>query len=95
MKHFAFSPAALDDLDSIWDFTADKWSIEQADNYIEGIVDVCRDLAAGSKTGRPVEIRSGYFKCRIESHVIFYRHNEARIEIIRILHGRMDSDRHL
>lgn len=46
-------------------------------------------------TGRQTTIRKGYFKLRTGSHVLFFRVGENDIEIMRILHQRMDVDRHL
>ncbi|MCO5063204.1 MAG: type II toxin-antitoxin system RelE/ParE family toxin [Rhizobiaceae bacterium] len=95
MKTLAFSPAALADLDSIWDFSADRWSIDQADRYIDEMVNACHDLAANRKAGRAVEIRQGYKRYGVGSHVIYYRETKVRLDVIRILHGRMDADRHI
>jgi toxin ParE1/3/4 len=60
-------------------------------------VAVCADLAAGRKQGRSAaHIRPGYSCCRAGSHVLFYRAGDAgMIEIVRVLHQRMDVERHL
>ena len=31
--HFVFTPRAQSDLDEIWDYTADRWGLEQAETY--------------------------------------------------------------
>lgn len=95
MKGFALSPAAAADMDSIWDYTAEHWSVDQADQYTDEIRDVCRDLAEGRKKGRTVEVRAGYLKYAVSAHMVYFRDRGDRIEIIRILHGRMDANRHL
>jgi toxin ParE1/3/4 len=95
MKALVFSPAASADIEAIWDYTAANWSPDQADLYIDGVRDTCDALACGRKRGQAVEIRPGYLKYRCGSHVIFYRDRGARLEIIRILHGRQDVERHL
>ncbi len=41
------------------------------------------------------EIRQGYRKHHVGRHLIFYRQVAAHIEIIRILHKRMDVESHL
>ena len=41
------------------------------------------------------DIRTGYRRYAEGSHTIFYREAGGGIEIVRILHGRMDPDRHL
>ncbi len=97
MAGFAFSPRARADLNEIWDYTARLWGMDQADRYVRTIMAICADLAAGRKQGRRAEtIRPGYFRCAAGSHILFYRIGEGgEIEVIRILHQRMDADRHL
>jgi toxin ParE1/3/4 len=54
------------------------------------------DLAAETRTGRAVDdVRRGYFRYAVGSHLIFYRRSGHMIDIIRILHQRMDVGRHL
>lgn len=79
----------------IWDYTAERWSIEQADRYTDEIREACAALAAGSKRGRAVEIRRGYLKYPVSAHLLYFRIDGDRIEIMRVLHQRMDVSRHL
>ena len=46
---------------------------------------------------RPADhVRPGYHRAEVGSHILFFRRGEAGvIDIIRILHQRMDIDRHL
>jgi toxin ParE1/3/4 len=84
------------DLDGIWDYTAERWGVAQAERYIRGIDAVCRDLAAGRIAGRSAAaIRPGLLRCAAGSHVVFYRAGEGGIDVIRILHRRMDVERHM
>jgi toxin ParE1/3/4 len=41
------------------------------------------------------EIREGYFRRNVGSHVIFFRKAGDRFDIVRILHGRRNFRRHL
>lgn len=43
------------------------------------------------------EVRKGYWQARIKSHFIFYKVNKKQnvVEIIRILHQRMDVENRL
>ncbi|HRC59432.1 MAG TPA: type II toxin-antitoxin system RelE/ParE family toxin [Candidatus Propionivibrio aalborgensis] len=95
MKVLAFSPAAEADIDGIWDYSADNWGPEQADRYTDEIRDACHALASGRKQGRVVDVRPRYLKISTGSHVIYYRDQGDRLEIVRVLHSRMDSNRHL
>lgn len=95
MKALTFSPAAEADIDAIWDYSADNWGPDQADRYTDEIRDACRALANGHKQGRTVDIRPGYLKCLNGSHVIYFRDQGDHLEIIRVLHGQQDTERHL
>jgi hypothetical protein len=35
--HFVLSPRAQADLDDIWDYTADRWGLDQAETYTRDI----------------------------------------------------------
>lgn len=88
-------PLAQADLEEIWSYTETRWSLEQAESYHAGIIAAFEGLAAGSKQGRPSDAREGYFKYAVGSHLVFYRRSEAGIDVVRILHQRMDVTRHL
>ena len=96
MKKVVYSPKAQADLDDIWEYTANHWDMDRADGYIRGLVDACDGLASGRRTGRNADvIRAGYRSLNQMSHVVFYRESESLIDIIRILHQRMDLPNHL
>jgi toxin ParE1/3/4 len=76
-------------------YTFENWSLEQAESYVSEMIAACEGLAKGIKVGRPVDVRDGYLKYAVGSHVLFYRTTSRTIEIIRILHQRMDVNRHL
>jgi len=94
-KSLVLSPAAHADLAAIWDYTAEQWGVEQADRYVDDIQDACDALAASKRDGRPVDVRVGYLKYLVKSHLIYFRDQNGYLEIIRILHGSMDAERHL
>ncbi|WKZ65673.1 MAG: type II toxin-antitoxin system RelE/ParE family toxin [Flavobacteriales bacterium] len=92
------SRAAADDLEGIWLYTVEHWSVEQADRYVGLILDafglILRDPWAGKDFGH---VRESYLAMKAGSHLVFYKRNEAErtIEIIRVLHGRMDIENRL
>ncbi|RWX77272.1 type II toxin-antitoxin system RelE/ParE family toxin [Neorhizobium lilium] len=94
-RTFRLSPLAEADLEDIWSYTADRWSIEQAEHYHGMLLKVLGQLAEGSSTGRHVDVRRGYLKYRVGSHVIFFRSHDVGIDVVRILHQRMDVSLHL
>ncbi len=89
------SPRAEADLEEIWLYTYKNWSIELADGYHAAIVDAFDGLATCRKTGRVVDIRDGYFKYAVGSHLVFYRLTERELIVVRVLHQRMDVGLHL
>ena len=93
---YTLSPRARSDLNEIWDYTAHHWGLDQAETYIRMLWRDIETLAANPAIGRPCpEIRTGYHKFRSGSHVIFFRLNNGGLDVVRILHGRMDFDQHL
>ena len=96
MAGYALSPAAQADLEKIWDYTASHWGEAQAERYTRDIQAACEALSAGTLVGRSAEdIRAGYRKVAVGSHVMYVRERSGTLEIIRILHRRMDVARHL
>jgi toxin ParE1/3/4 len=93
---FVLTPRAEGDLDEIWDYTADRWGLDQAETYTRQLWTDMRAVAARPAIGRPCpEVRPGYHKYPSGSHVLFYRLIPAGIDVVRILHERMDHERHL
>ncbi len=96
MTGLTLSPLARADLDEIWDYTDAKWSAERADSYICEIWKIVELIAGEPGIGRSCdEIRKGYFRFPAGSHLIFYKKKASEIDIVRILHQRMDFYSHL
>lgn len=92
MFKFHLTNKAVEDLSKIWDYTFDTWSEEQADKYYYELLSDCQKLAENQFLGRSYpEINNEIFGFKSGQHIIFYSiANEAKIEIIRFLHSRMD-----
>jgi len=86
------SNKAQNDLIEIWEYTVEKWSINQANKYYGILVDAINAIANEPNNGKDYEdIRKGYYGFHIKSHIIFYRITiDGTLEVIRILHQRMD-----
>lgn len=96
MAECRFSPAAQRDLDAIFDYTVGHWGVDQALLYIDRIEAACVDLAAAPLQAQGCDhIRPGYRRRGVGQHVIYLRTTRYGIAVIRILHQRMDADRHL
>jgi toxin ParE1/3/4 len=92
MTGYFLSPAAQADLEQIWEYSVRNLGEDQSTRYILGIRDACQALADGHRQGRQADdIRPGYRKLAVGSHVLFYRvADPGVINVIRILHRRMD-----
>lgn len=85
------SEAALEDLDEIWLYTYKNWSETQADRYCMLIAQEIEFLCSHPTSGRNYEfVRKGYRASKVKSHLIFYRYSSNDLEVVRILHERMD-----
>lgn len=96
--NYKISIEASIDFENIWLYTYENWSLKQADRYINLIIDEVEYLANNPQSGIDYgKIRKGYFRSQIKSHFIFYKINlqKDEIEIIRILHQRMDIETQL
>ena len=96
MKGCVFSPDAQSDIDAIWDYTFKDWRADQAETYVRLLQNASRMIAENPRIGRECpDIRAGYRKYPAGSHMMFYRVRRDSIEIVRILHQRMDFGAHL
>lgn len=96
MPNYRLTPAAKSDLLEIWNYTVETWGEKQAEKYLLDIEFKLEQLAANPKLGRQrPEISPGYYSFPVSKHIIFYLHSDNHIDIIGILHGRMDIDKNL
>lgn len=93
MPQFTLSNKALDDLKGIGRYTQQRWGREQRNLYLEMLDSSFHELAANPLKGKDCsDIRQGYRKLNVGSHVIFYRQKLDSVEIVRVLHGHMDIE---
>lgn len=91
MARHRLTSAAKSDLIGIWNFTEDEWGTAQADFYLLGLEECVELLAVSPQVGRKRdEILQGCRSFEHQSHVVFYRIVEDAIDVLRILHRRMD-----
>lgn len=96
MTSYRLTLAAQHDLSEVWDFTGERWDIDQANRCVTEIRAAIERIAAGPRRGHACdEIREGYRRCGIGSHLVFYLETADSVDVIRILHQRMDPTRHL
>lgn len=90
------APAAKADLKDTYQHGLRQWGQAQSDNYLENL-----KKHFWSLTEQPLmdversELLPGARSLPIESHTLFYRVTVDTVEIIRVLNGRQDPQRHL
>ncbi|WP_320042106.1 type II toxin-antitoxin system RelE/ParE family toxin [uncultured Desulfobacter sp.] len=96
MYRYRLTPSAKSDLIDIWNYTVETWGEKQAEKYLQDIEDKLNQLAANPGLGkqRP-EIARGYYSFPVQKHIMFYLISDSYIDIIGILHGKMDIDKNL
>ena len=92
MPKYQLTNKVVEDLENIWDYTFENWSEKQADKYYIYLVECFQLLASKPKPGKAYNDVTQYLLgYKATQHVIFFRKiNNTTIEIIRILHTRMD-----
>ena len=93
---YVISKKAVADLEEIWLYTVEKWSVEQADRYYNLIFDEMNYICKNANAGKSMEhVRKRYRASKVKSHIIFYKISNNTVEIIRILHEQMDIENRL
>jgi toxin ParE1/3/4 len=97
MSEYIISEKALEDINTIWIYTAENWSVEQADRYYNAIIDEIEFIVQKFELASDFEkIRKSYRYSKIKSHLIFFKKNKSNeIEVVRVLHEKMDIENRL
>jgi len=99
-KSIKISNPAEIDLKNISSYTLKHWGKLQKKNYIGQIKKLFLGLSHHDEAIMPLiierdEIDKGLLSYRINQHVLFFRETEQEILIVKILHSRMDTEKHL
>jgi toxin ParE1/3/4 len=97
MKYnFELSKLALKDLDDIWNYTCKHWSKNQANKYYNELFKVINEICNNEEIGKPIDhIKKGHRIVNVKSHIIIYKTKRITICIDRILHNKMNIEKHL
>jgi toxin ParE1/3/4 len=96
MSRYFLRPSAETDLEEIWRYTVENWGEKQAERYLNDIRKTLEHAVETPSAGRRVEIGGRVYRMRRSgSHQIFYRETPRGIDVLRVLHARMDFARHL
>ena len=84
------------DLQEIYNYSFDEFGEDKADAYLLGLDEKLHLLASKPDLGRPIDhVRTGYYRFEYVSHSVFYRRVQDGIQIVRVLHQRMNYRLHL
>lgn len=88
-----WSPAALADIDHLWDYYAQAAGRGTADRFLREIAKVVAVIDDFPLAGRARdEIRPGLRSLAAAPQTVFYRLRDDRPEIVRVLDGRQDIE---
>lgn len=91
MSKYLLSPNAVKSLEDIKTYSTNYFGEQQTDLYLNKLRDSFRLLASHPHTGhKRDDIKKGYYSYFSGSHMIYYKIYKDHIEIIDILHKRMD-----
>jgi toxin ParE1/3/4 len=84
------------DLEEIWLYTFETWSIEQANAYQDILFAGMNEAGENPNFSKPIVLNNKtYLYYKIAHHYIFFFISESDILVSRILHESMDFEKHL
>ena len=97
MPDLLITSLARQDLKGIGRHTRERWGVARRDAYLRDLATLFGGLGEGTVVGRRRdEIREGLLAQPCGRHIVFLRRDaDGNIEILRVLHERMDFRRHL
>lgn len=96
MKRLELTETARADLQSIRRYSFREWGAERTAPYMTALSDVMKRLVAGTTVSRDRDdLRPGLRMATSGRHCIFFEEDPLRILVVRVLHDRMDHQRHL
>ena len=97
MSAYVISEKAVEDINNIWIYPVENWSVAQADRYYNLIYDEIEYIVNNFDMARDFgEIRKSYKCSKVKSHLIFFKKDKMNeIEVVRVLHEKMDVESRL
>lgn len=91
MKHIRLRPKAISDLAGIRRYTKKIWGLAQARIYLNEFDERFGAIASGTALSVTVSAEGRSFeRCRHNEHLIFFVETSEAVEIVRVLHPRMN-----
>ncbi len=95
-RQLVVSPNARQDLSDVHLYSEQQWGKPQRAKYSDILNEAMRELVRFPSIGRiRTEIASNLRSRRVKEHVIYYEADDHAVTVLRILHGRMNSEDHL
>ena len=92
MANFRLTHLANQDLNDIWKYTFQTWSVQQADKYYYQLIESFNRITANPECGKNYDgVEPKLRGLKTGKPIVFYEMvDKNTIEIIRILHEQMD-----
>ena len=95
MRRIRKRARAEQDLIEIWLYTCSRWGEAQAELYFDHLDEGIRRIRRDPELGRRCDwIREGYRSIQVNRHVVYYTVTPSVVNIVRVLHERMDPSPH-
>ena len=91
MAEIVLTPEAEEDLKRIYEYTYVNWGEQQANEYQDDLFQGMLILLDNREIG--VEYKhtpGGYRIFKVKKHLVFYRNEQEKVIVVRILHERMN-----
>lgn len=90
-NYLVLSPRAKADLVDLWAYSLASWGNQQEDVYLEKVETAFLNLLEHPKLGRlRCEVLPDVYSLVEEKHVIFYKLSEEAIQVLGVVHQRME-----
>ncbi len=96
MRHLELTEIARADLKSIRRYSQRTWGSDRTAQYMAALRDTLKGLLTGTVISRHRDdLRPGLQMAISGRHCVFFEADPSRILVVRVLHDRMDYQRHL
>jgi len=96
MLSLNLTASAVHDLENIRGYGLSTGGQRRSNDYMDEFEKAFYLLLDNPSLGKSrADIKPGYRSLVIEKHVVFYRITEQTLDVLRILHGNMDTPQHL
>lgn len=90
-RKVALTGQARDDLDAIWNYTAEQYGADATDEYVRSFNEIFAHLGEFSHIGAPVKgLRPASRSIRHRHYRLYYRMIDDAVEVLTIVHGARD-----